>query len=159
MRMVGRRSGDSIALGDMMQVVIEDVAILRRTVYGRRIGVEDVVRHQRGLGKRGKRGTHAESGRAAHDRPRHGKAAGGQGRHGHAAGSREDRGASKGSAAEPRSPNPAKGRKVKVSKQAGAKAKSSALARSTARIKTHRSDGGKQAGGGGKQGAKRGKRR
>jgi ribonuclease R len=160
MRMVGMRSGDAIALGDMMQVVIEDVAILRRTVYGRRTGVEDVALPPRGMGKRGKRGTHAQQGRVAHDRRGHGKAAGGgQGRHGPAAGSRDDRGASKGSAAEPRSPHPAKGRKGKASQQGGGKAKSSAVARSTARIKTHRSDGGKQAGGGGKRSTKRGKRR
>jgi len=40
MRMVGVRSGDAIALGDKMEVVIEDVAILRRTVYARRVGGE-----------------------------------------------------------------------------------------------------------------------
>ena len=60
MRMVGLRSGDAIALGDPMEIVIEDVAILRRTIYGRRIGVEDVVSGPRGLGKRGKKGTHAD---------------------------------------------------------------------------------------------------
>jgi ribonuclease R len=38
MRMVGLRSGDAIALGDPMELVIEDAAILRRTVYGRRMG-------------------------------------------------------------------------------------------------------------------------
>ena len=38
--MVGARSGDAIALGDTMVVVIEDVAILRRTVYARRVGAE-----------------------------------------------------------------------------------------------------------------------
>ena len=32
MRMVGVRSGDAIALGDKMEIVIEDVAILRRSV-------------------------------------------------------------------------------------------------------------------------------
>src|SRR5262249_15418654 len=37
MRMVGARSGDAIALGDPMEIVIEDVAILRRTVYGKRL--------------------------------------------------------------------------------------------------------------------------
>lgn len=40
MRMVGVRSGEAIALGDPMDVVIADVAILRRTVYGRRVGAE-----------------------------------------------------------------------------------------------------------------------
>ncbi|MGC4090722.1 MAG: VacB/RNase II family 3'-5' exoribonuclease [Polyangiaceae bacterium] len=34
---VGSRSGDSISLGDRMVVVVEDVAILRRTVYARRV--------------------------------------------------------------------------------------------------------------------------
>lgn len=34
---VGRRSGDRIALGDRVTVVIEDVALLRRTIYGRRV--------------------------------------------------------------------------------------------------------------------------
>jgi ribonuclease R len=34
---VGRRSGDRIALGDRVTIVIEDVALLRRTIYGRRV--------------------------------------------------------------------------------------------------------------------------
>jgi ribonuclease R len=34
---VGRRSGDRIALGDRVTLVIEDVALLRRTIYGRRV--------------------------------------------------------------------------------------------------------------------------
>jgi len=33
----GRRSGDRIALGDRVTLVIEDVALLRRTIYGRRV--------------------------------------------------------------------------------------------------------------------------
>lgn len=33
----GRRSGDRISLGDRITLVIEDVALLRRTIYGRRI--------------------------------------------------------------------------------------------------------------------------
>ncbi|MEO5731831.1 MAG: RNB domain-containing ribonuclease, partial [Byssovorax sp.] len=37
LRVIGQRSGDRIALGDPMMVVIEDVSILRRTVYGRRM--------------------------------------------------------------------------------------------------------------------------
>jgi hypothetical protein len=52
-----------------------------------------------------------------------------------------------------------KGRKDKSAKQGGGKAKSSAAGRTAARIKTHRSEGGKQAGTGGKRGAKRGKGR
>ncbi len=37
LRVVGTRSGDRIALGDRLLVEIEDVSILRRTVYGRRV--------------------------------------------------------------------------------------------------------------------------
>ena len=37
LRVIGQRSGDRIALGDPMMVIIEDVSILRRTVYGRRM--------------------------------------------------------------------------------------------------------------------------
>jgi len=39
LRIVGRRSGEAISLGDRMLVEIEDVAVLRRTVYGRRIAL------------------------------------------------------------------------------------------------------------------------
>jgi ribonuclease R len=39
---VGRRSGDRIALGDRVTLVIEDVALLRRTIYGRRVPPADV---------------------------------------------------------------------------------------------------------------------
>jgi ribonuclease R len=41
LRVIGQRSGDRIALGDAMMVVIEDVSILRRTVYGRRMIAPD----------------------------------------------------------------------------------------------------------------------
>jgi ribonuclease R len=37
LRVVGARSGHRIGLGDRMLVQIEDVAVLRRTVYGRRV--------------------------------------------------------------------------------------------------------------------------
>jgi ribonuclease R len=37
LRVIGLRSGDRIAIGDTMLVQIEDVAILRRTVYARRL--------------------------------------------------------------------------------------------------------------------------
>jgi ribonuclease R len=37
LRVIGARSGDRIALGDRMLVEIEDVSVLRRTVYGRRV--------------------------------------------------------------------------------------------------------------------------
>jgi ribonuclease R len=40
---VGSRSGDTIALGDRMVVVIEDVAVLRRSVYGKRVVPEAVL--------------------------------------------------------------------------------------------------------------------
>jgi ribonuclease R len=56
MRMVGQRSGDAISMGDRMDVVIEDVAILRRTTYGRRVGAEAFVQRPRGTGKGGKKG-------------------------------------------------------------------------------------------------------
>jgi ribonuclease R len=38
LRVVAARSGDVVALGDRMMVEIIDAAILRRTVYGRRVG-------------------------------------------------------------------------------------------------------------------------
>jgi ribonuclease R len=41
---VGSRSGDVIALGDRMVVTIDDVAILRRTVYARRVVPEAILR-------------------------------------------------------------------------------------------------------------------
>ena len=48
LRVIGQRSGDRIALGDPMMVVIEDVSILRRTVYGRRmIGPEERLEKKR----------------------------------------------------------------------------------------------------------------
>ena len=50
--MVGVRSGDAIALGDRMEIVIEDVAILRRSVYGRRLGAEVNTQER---GRKGKR--------------------------------------------------------------------------------------------------------
>jgi ribonuclease R len=40
---VGSRSGDTISLGDRMAVVIEDVAIMRRTVYARRVVPEAIL--------------------------------------------------------------------------------------------------------------------
>src|SRR5262249_28782973 len=41
--LVGARSGDTISLGDRMLVTIEDVAVLRRTVYARRIVPEALL--------------------------------------------------------------------------------------------------------------------
>jgi ribonuclease R len=43
----GRRSGDRIGLGDKLMIVVEDVQILRRTVYGRRVVGEDTVTSRR----------------------------------------------------------------------------------------------------------------
>src|SRR6185295_1374701 len=48
--MVGSRSGDTISLGDRMLVTIDDVAILRRTVYARRVVPEAVLNHFDGDG-------------------------------------------------------------------------------------------------------------
>jgi ribonuclease R len=62
MRMVGTRSGDVIALGDAMEVVIDDVAILRRSVYGRRVGAEAPLERRRGMFKREKRGRRPDIG-------------------------------------------------------------------------------------------------
>lgn len=48
LRIVGQRSGERIALGDPMMVVIEDVSILRRTIYGRRmIGPDERLEKKR----------------------------------------------------------------------------------------------------------------
>jgi len=72
---VGARSGDSIALGDRMVVVIEDVAVLRRSVYGKRVVPEAVLEklsepaakgEKAGLGDRARR---FGSGRPERSRP------------------------------------------------------------------------------------------
>jgi ribonuclease R len=47
LRVIGVRSGDRIGLGDRMRVQIEDVAILRRSVYGRRLVGPDDARAAR----------------------------------------------------------------------------------------------------------------
>jgi ribonuclease R len=71
---VGSRSGDIIALGDRMVVAIDDVAILRRTVYARRVVPEAILRKyeanappegQRGRGGDRRRGA---PGKATQDR-------------------------------------------------------------------------------------------
>lgn len=68
---VGVRSGDTIALGDRMVVVIEDVALLRRTVFARRVPPEGAAAGEsRGRGKRGPLGRPAQRGGPA---PRGGK--------------------------------------------------------------------------------------
>jgi ribonuclease R len=43
LKVVGARSGDTVSLGDHVLVEIEDVAVLRRTVYARRIPPEGLV--------------------------------------------------------------------------------------------------------------------
>jgi ribonuclease R len=47
LRVIGARSGDRIALGDRMLVEIEDVSVLRRTVYGRRVAEAEERRVKR----------------------------------------------------------------------------------------------------------------
>jgi ribonuclease R len=47
LRVIGARSGDRIALGDRMMVAIEDVSILRRTVYGRRLPPDEQPERRR----------------------------------------------------------------------------------------------------------------
>jgi ribonuclease R len=91
LKMVGARSGDTVALGDPVELVVTDVAIMRRTVYGKRIGGAEEAAHRkkgmhekRGKEKRGneKRGKekrvhekHAQAGKAKH---RGGKSSGAQ---------------------------------------------------------------------------------
>jgi len=53
---VGSRSGDAIALGDRMVVAIDDVAILRRSVYARRIVPEAMLRKFEETAPRGQAG-------------------------------------------------------------------------------------------------------
>lgn len=51
LRVIGLRSGDRISLGDPMLIEVEDVAILRRTVYGRRIHDPEERRTRKGDGE------------------------------------------------------------------------------------------------------------
>jgi ribonuclease R len=60
LRVIGLRSGDRIAIGDAMLVQIEDVAILRRTVFARRLagersGEEPAPRRRRKVQDKGTR--------------------------------------------------------------------------------------------------------
>lgn len=57
----GLRSGDRISLGDRVRVRVEDVAVLRRTVYGRRIPPQSAAK---------KRGASRGRGRRAAEMPR-----------------------------------------------------------------------------------------
>jgi ribonuclease R len=53
LRVVATRSGDSVGLGDRMVVEITDAAILRRTVYGRRMGARAAEGARSPLERRG----------------------------------------------------------------------------------------------------------
>jgi ribonuclease R len=70
LRVVAARSGDVVALGDRMLVEIMDAAILRRTVYARRIGGESGDGKRRPSGKRDmpqqKKGRPGDKGRPGH---------------------------------------------------------------------------------------------
>jgi ribonuclease R len=75
LRVVAQRSGDVIALGDRMRLTVVDVSILRRSVYGRRLGgVSDERRRERGprvppmRDRKGKPQPHVQ-----HARPKHAK--------------------------------------------------------------------------------------
>jgi ribonuclease R len=77
LKMVGKRSGDTVALGDTVAVVIEDVSVQRRAVFGKRIVEEG---QQRASKKERKRMRREKSQRA--DRKGRGprKKGGGRGR-------------------------------------------------------------------------------
>ena len=64
LRVIGARSGDRIAIGDRMLVQVEDVSIIRRTVYGRR-----VLEPEEGAPKKRPKREVKRTGRTA-DRPR-----------------------------------------------------------------------------------------
>jgi ribonuclease R len=53
---VGARSGDTVSLGDRVLVTIEDVAILRRQTYGRRVPPEALLKQMKETPQLGKRG-------------------------------------------------------------------------------------------------------
>jgi ribonuclease R len=80
---VGVRSGDTIELGDRLEVEIEDVAILRRTVYGKRLPSDQVLdEFERSLGRRrggapakGKAAPRERGGKPGKPKPKPGRAA------------------------------------------------------------------------------------
>ena len=47
LRAVGQRSGDAVQLGDAMLVDIADVSLVRRTVYGKRVGGDERTRSRK----------------------------------------------------------------------------------------------------------------
>jgi ribonuclease R len=55
LRVIGVRSGDRIAIGDRMLVEVDDVSIIRRTVYGRRAAEPDETRPKRRVKREVKR--------------------------------------------------------------------------------------------------------
>lgn len=67
LRVVGARSGDSVALGDSMMVTIDDVAVLRRTVYAMRVLPEELLSKLESL--RGKRQSKLEARGGRQKRP------------------------------------------------------------------------------------------
>jgi ribonuclease R len=67
---VGVRSGDRVMVGDRIVVTIDDVAILRRTVYARRVVPEAVLRGIEGSGRGKKRGKAKEAERSSRGRER-----------------------------------------------------------------------------------------
>jgi ribonuclease R len=78
LRATAHRSGDTIMLGERLEVEIIDVQILRRTVYARRLGGEgrSRPRAERRAGHGGRQETKAGSGRGPGRRdPRHGEKA------------------------------------------------------------------------------------
>jgi ribonuclease R len=69
LRVIGVRSGDRIALGDRLLIEIEDVSVLRRTVYGRRV-VEVAERKEKRPKREVRRtGTTASRGKAPAKKP------------------------------------------------------------------------------------------
>ncbi len=65
LRVIAGRSGDVIALGDRLLVEVVDAAILRRTVYARRVTGDGEARRPRIPEKRSKRADELKIGRAA----------------------------------------------------------------------------------------------
>ncbi len=78
LRVVAARSGEVIALGDRVAIEIIDVAILRRTVYGRRVTGDAQVRRPEG---RQGRPLEKPTKRKAQPPMRKGKRTGGSGKH------------------------------------------------------------------------------
>src|SRR5690606_29595665 len=69
---VGMRSGERISLGDGIEVEVEDVSVLRRTVYGRRVALgeeraeyADEPRRVRRTERRSRPTARSDAGRAA----------------------------------------------------------------------------------------------